>query len=164
MIDARRVVKRTEFNGETNMRYRAKSIKNTVKVNKQRSVEELNRILAKLSKEFEMLKAYCTELEAELLRLNPKFDFATLRKNTTIPSSTPSTPMSSAPSTPRTPNNPASPSPFSVSYRVLWVCLYECLCYSVNTTSIDIMIRDYFHHPHQLRHLRSRLIVKRVMK
>ena len=59
---------------------RAKSIKNTVKVNKQRSVEELNRILAKLSKEFEMLKAYCTELEAEILRLNPKFDLNSIRK------------------------------------------------------------------------------------
>ena len=59
---------------------RAKSIKNNVKVNKQRSVEELNRLLAKLSKEFELLKIYCSELEAEIIRLNPKFDLALAKK------------------------------------------------------------------------------------
>jgi len=43
-------------------------------------VEELNRIIAKLTKELELIKAYCQVLEQEVLKNNPKFDIGAAKK------------------------------------------------------------------------------------
>jgi hypothetical protein len=60
---------------------RAKTIKNSVSVNKQRSVEELNAIIIKLNKELAVLKEYVTILENELKGVKgPDWDIGTLRR------------------------------------------------------------------------------------
>jgi hypothetical protein len=46
--------------------FRAKSIKNVVTINKQRSIAELNAIIEKLNAELKTMKKYCSVLELEL--------------------------------------------------------------------------------------------------
>ena len=49
---------------------RAKTIKNTVTVNKQRSVEELSKIVSTLKKDLRSLKKYTTSLEGDLVKVH----------------------------------------------------------------------------------------------
>lgn len=59
---------------------RAKTIKNQVHVNQQRSVKELEAIIENLTRELAYLKLYSEHLERDLLRLDPAYDLAALRK------------------------------------------------------------------------------------
>lgn len=58
---------------------RAKSIKNAVKINRQRSVAELEAIVAELTEERDSLRAYVSLLEPALLAAAPSTDLAALR-------------------------------------------------------------------------------------
>jgi hypothetical protein len=49
--------------------FSAKAIKNSVTQNKQRSVEELNLIISKLTAELSSLKLYVSAVESELAQL-----------------------------------------------------------------------------------------------
>lgn len=60
---------------------RAKTIKNTISINQQRSVEELNAIINKLNKELEGLKKYVSVLEIELLNANATIDLDSLKRS-----------------------------------------------------------------------------------
>lgn len=86
-----------EFNAEetiSTLRFgqRAKTIKNSVQVNKQRSVEELNEIIAMLRKEVKALKRYAIFLESEMRKLKGS-DWA---PPSVIPRAVPASPASSA--------------------------------------------------------------------
>ena len=59
---------------------RAKTIKNNVHVNQQRSVKELEAIIDNLTRELAYLKLYSEHLERDLLKLDPAYDLAGLRK------------------------------------------------------------------------------------
>jgi kinesin family protein 5 len=59
---------------------RAKTIKNNVHVNQQRSVKELEAIIDNLTRELAYLKLYSEHLERDLLKLDPAYDLAALRK------------------------------------------------------------------------------------
>lgn len=59
---------------------RAKTIKNSVHINQQRSVKELEAIIDNLTRELTYLKLYSEHLERDLLKLDPSYDFAALRK------------------------------------------------------------------------------------
>lgn len=59
---------------------RAKTIKNQVHVNQQRSVKELEAIIDNLTRELTYLKLYSEHLERDLLKLDPSYDLAALRK------------------------------------------------------------------------------------
>src|SRR3989344_8870985 len=86
-----------EFNAEetiSTLRFgqRAKTIKNSVQVNKQRSVEALNEIIAMLRKEVKALKRYAIFLESEMRKLKGS-DWA---PPSVIPRAVPASPASSA--------------------------------------------------------------------
>lgn len=59
---------------------RAKTIKNNVHINQQRSVKELEAIIDNLTRELTYLKLYSEHLERDLLKLDPAYDLAALRK------------------------------------------------------------------------------------
>jgi hypothetical protein len=60
---------------------RAKMIKNAVKLNRQRSVAELEAIVEQLTSELDTLRAYVTLLEQALSAANPGIDLAQLRQD-----------------------------------------------------------------------------------
>ena len=83
---------------------RAKSIKNKVKINAQRSVAELELIVKKLTKEVKVLKKYSTRLEQELNKLHVEgldleaikrqlFEEAAAAGSTKLPMPEPTTPV-----------------------------------------------------------------------
>lgn len=59
---------------------RAKSLKNKVTINQQKSVAELNAIIAKLTAELESLRRYAARLEKDLLLRDPKYDLNKVRE------------------------------------------------------------------------------------
>eukprot|EP01116_Phalansterium_solitarium_P019056 TRINITY_DN5222_c0_g1_i2.p1 TRINITY_DN5222_c0_g1~~TRINITY_DN5222_c0_g1_i2.p1 ORF type:complete len:836 (+),score=380.20 TRINITY_DN5222_c0_g1_i2:131-2638(+) len=64
---------------------RAKTIKNSVTVNKQRSMAEMNAIISRLTLEIDSLKRYVSVLEKELLgSKGAGFDFALLRSQVSL--------------------------------------------------------------------------------
>jgi hypothetical protein len=60
---------------------RAKMIKNAVKLNRQRSVAELEAIVEQLTSELDTLRAYVTLLEQAVTAANPGIDLAALRRD-----------------------------------------------------------------------------------
>lgn len=69
------------FNSSISL-FRAKTIKNSVSINKQRSVTELNTIIDKLNQEVISLNAYIESLEGLVREAKgPNFDFANFKKN-----------------------------------------------------------------------------------
>lgn len=78
--------KQSKFSNLHFLLYRAKTIKNSVSVNKQRSIAELNSIIEKLNKELISLNAYIESLE-ELIRetKGQNFDFISFKKNVIFP-------------------------------------------------------------------------------
>lgn len=80
---------------------RAKSIKNSVKINQQRSVKELEQIIETLSNELALLRGYSEKLESTILSKDNNFDIDSLKKrahslhkglNNQEPNKLPSTP------------------------------------------------------------------------
>jgi kinesin family protein 5 len=59
---------------------RAKSLKNRVTINQQKSVAELNAIIAKLTAELESLRRYAAKLEKDILLRDPKYDLNKVRE------------------------------------------------------------------------------------
>lgn len=59
---------------------RAKSIKNSVKINQQRSVKELEAIIENLTRELNMLRAYVAALEECILSMDSSFDLNALKE------------------------------------------------------------------------------------
>lgn len=101
---------------------RAKSIKNVVKINQQRSVKELEAIVENLTKELNLLRAYVASLEDCILSIEPNFDLAALKKKAlaTLQVSTTeegsSTPSKSSGDSDSSPFSPA-PEIFDPSYN-----------------------------------------------
>ena len=63
------------------IKFRAKNIRNDVIINKQSSVVDLNEIIAKLTKELEILRRYCASLERELQSMKGSgFDMKNFKK------------------------------------------------------------------------------------
>jgi kinesin family protein 5 len=58
---------------------RAKSIKNKVKINAQRSVAELEAIIAKITKELSFYRAYAELLEKDVVARDAAYDVAAAR-------------------------------------------------------------------------------------
>jgi hypothetical protein len=85
---------------------RAKTIKNSVQVNKQRSVEELNEIIAVLRKEVKALKRYAIFLESEMRKLKGS-DWA---PPNVIPRMVPASPAARSGGSTASPYKPSTPS------------------------------------------------------
>jgi len=68
---------------------RAKTIKNTATINQQRSVEELEAIVKKLSSQLKRLQQYISLLESELEKANPGVDLTALKSSVASIVSTP---------------------------------------------------------------------------
>jgi hypothetical protein len=60
--------------------FRAKCLKNKVTINQQKSVAELNAIIAKLNAELESLRRYAAQLEKDILLRDPKYDLNKIRE------------------------------------------------------------------------------------
>lgn len=68
---------------------RAKTIKNKVSINQQRSVAELNAIITKLQQELDSLRRYANILERDIVSRDPKYDLDKARQDvsTNVPPS-----------------------------------------------------------------------------
>jgi uncharacterized coiled-coil protein SlyX len=60
---------------------RAKTIKNKVSINQQRSVAELNAIITKLQQELDSLRRYANILERDIVTRDPKYDLDKARQD-----------------------------------------------------------------------------------
>jgi kinesin family protein 5 len=80
---------------------RAKTIKNKVSINQQRSVAELNAIITKLQQELDSLRRYANILERDIVTRDPKYDLDKARQDSMKE-------VAGAEGSPSTPNKEAS--------------------------------------------------------